>query len=779
MVTLSEINSRLEKIEKYFNAPVQLSNTKLKTQLVPDPAQQFTTQIIDIDGNNIENGAEATLPNEFTTLGQVQRDFSGKGDFQPILNIPPENGGELKARDIKIRGGNILIASENVIAASLSRDGGVSWEQFTDVNFPVSGFEHIDASEDLSFIVGGTTANGLFISTDGGQTWVNKTSLDGILSNNINGIHIDESTGSKILYVSAEDFGVGGVVRSDNLGESFVSLSSGLTSIFVEAIFAKGNFIAVVINGEGIDISEDGGQTWLNRTNANSGLGDDFCTEIYGKENILYVTTGSGISYSTDLGLNFENRDANQGMISADCHDVFVKDNVVYVGTQAGIAITQDITSTAVNSFTNIAGGTRGIPTGFVDKIAARGNTLFASTDSTLSFYNGIQNNQQKEITDTISFDAGLNGVRKIITIENVLTLEWDTNNWLFKVAAANIDSETLRLKYIVVANDGTTPETQTPEDSLLNANKEYELASGSSIFLTDTTEVSTFQKIQTPSSECNVKLSVYGTNGILQPLDISLTLTSRGNTESGGVDIKYVIKDGSLNNMSNLIYNFEFDPDLYNQPTLDSPFASLSSSTLKSNNGGSLPVLGVADQTGGNKAITFDSANQTELEIIDTSNVITGDTTFDIYVTWNSFGTSTFERIFQFIDNSSENVVEFAAISASQNFFYTVNLVTTAIANVTLSNFFVVNTDTRVTINHYQTGKIHIYKDKILVVDENGVTPEGAAMGIVENINIQGAAIPDLPRQQASIGSNVTGGQNANITTSYFRIYNAIVKPV
>ncbi|MEM9243506.1 MAG: sialidase family protein, partial [Pseudomonadota bacterium] len=90
---------------------------------------------------------------------------------------------------------------------------------------------------------------GLSISTDGGTTWTNYTTANGLGSNNVQGV------------------------------------------------FATANTLYAATNG-GLSISTDGGTNWTNYTTAN-GLGSNLVRGVFATANTLYAATvGGGLSVS-------------------------------------------------------------------------------------------------------------------------------------------------------------------------------------------------------------------------------------------------------------------------------------------------------------------------------------------------------------------------------------------------------------------------------------------------------------------------------------------------
>lgn len=91
----------------------------------------------------------------------------------------------------------------------------------------------------------------------------------------------------------------------------------------------------------GLSISTDGGLNFVNRTTAN-GLGGNVIREVYVSDSILYVATSGGMSISTDGGVSFVNRTTADGLGSDNVSAVYVSGSNVFAGSTAGLSISTD-----------------------------------------------------------------------------------------------------------------------------------------------------------------------------------------------------------------------------------------------------------------------------------------------------------------------------------------------------------------------------------------------------------------------------------------------------
>jgi len=415
--------------------------------------------------------------------------------------------------------------------------------------------------------------------------------------------------------------------------------------------------------------------------------------------------------------------------------------------------------------------------TGGSGSVAFRGGAdpgLFLHTDS-------ATNNtgwKQFAFPEIASFSSTLSGIHSIVTIDSAVTLQWDADNWLLKIVAPDIGAETLNYTLVIerVGENGdiiASPVT-------VNANGEVELASLGTNFLTDTGSVNTTLDLTDPNQEQRIYLSYYGTNSTIAAKSVDLLVTSRGNTQAGGVDIICDIRDSTLPETNTLLYYLRFANEFLVSPVLSSPMEGLSSATLISESAMALPTLSNPDGTGGNNAIVLLASDDQVVEFDDTTKEVFDDTTFDMYVKWPDFSTS-FGRIFEF--SSGVDGLDFVVVlheGGTPRFIYVTR--TGGGGNDTsirLDGYWAVAEWVRVTINHFSNGDVHIYKNKILVLDENGITAAGTGLGITLVENLQGVPLPNAPRPFKCIAnSSFVSDPEPNLEINNFKVFNSIVVP-
>ncbi|MFZ4664148.1 MAG: choice-of-anchor D domain-containing protein [Caldilineaceae bacterium] len=158
-----------------------------------------------------------------------------------------------------------------------------------------TGIESIYVSGNT--IYAGNVSNGspipgkLSISTDGGATFTNKTTTNGLGGNNVWGVTVD----SGIIYAATS----GGLSISTNSAISFTNktTTNGLGNNVTWGVYANGSNVYVGTNG-GLSISTDGGASFTNYTDDN-GLGTIWVTSVYASGSTVYAATGGGVSICT------------------------------------------------------------------------------------------------------------------------------------------------------------------------------------------------------------------------------------------------------------------------------------------------------------------------------------------------------------------------------------------------------------------------------------------------------------------------------------------------
>ena len=216
------------------------------------------------------------------------------------------------------------------------------------------------------------TPGGLSISTDGGATFTNRTTKDGLGDDEVKGVYADGST----IYAATE----GGLSISTDGGATFTNRTKedGLGDNRVLGVYADGSTIYAA-TWPGLSISTDGGATFTNRT-TEDGLASSWVKGVYADGSTVYAATWSGLSISTDGGVTFTNRTTEDGLGSNGVKGVYADGSTVYAATWRGLSISTDGGATFTTRTTKDGLGDNGVL-----GIYADGSTIYAATIGGLS----------------------------------------------------------------------------------------------------------------------------------------------------------------------------------------------------------------------------------------------------------------------------------------------------------------------------------------------------------------------------------------------------------
>ncbi|TAE07600.1 MAG: choice-of-anchor D domain-containing protein, partial [Bacteroidetes bacterium] len=253
----------------------------------------------------------------------------------------------------------------------------------TDVDNNLSNNSVVD-----SYLYGGTlyvgTSGGLSVSTDGGNTFTNK-SIAGALS--VLSFFADGGT----FYVGANNglsFSTDGGTTFKTRNNANSGIGSGIGEWAVSKIYANGSTIYAATNG-GLSFSTDGGTTFKTRNTSNSNLVSGKINDIYVDGGTIYVATGASangaLSFTTDGGETFANRNMANSMIGNAAMGVYVSGGVIYAATTsttgAGLSFSTDGGTTFANKTT-----ANGLGGNFTNKVYVHNGTVYVATDGGLSF---------------------------------------------------------------------------------------------------------------------------------------------------------------------------------------------------------------------------------------------------------------------------------------------------------------------------------------------------------------------------------------------------------
>jgi hypothetical protein len=169
---------------------------------------------------------------------------------------------------------------------------------------------------------------------------------------------------------------------STNGGASFTNKTTadGLGNNTVWGVYAIGSTVYAATDNSGLSISTDGGASFTNKTTAN-GLGSNYVWGVYAVGSTVYAATQGGLSISTDGGATFTNKTTANGLGSKVSFGVFAIGSTVYVASNFGL----NISTNGGASFTNY-NSTNGLGDNYIVGVYASGNKVYAATDYGLSF---------------------------------------------------------------------------------------------------------------------------------------------------------------------------------------------------------------------------------------------------------------------------------------------------------------------------------------------------------------------------------------------------------
>ncbi len=218
--------------------------------------------------------------------------------------------------------------------------------------------------------------DGVYISTDGGDSFVNRTMSDGLGHSNVNGI---VASGSNVY--AATDAGLS--ISTDG-GVSFVNRTTmdGMGGDIVQNVYLYGSTIYAATNG-GLSVSTDGGVSFTNIT-ASNGLGSNLTNALYLDGANMYVATDGGLSISTDGGASFVNCTTANGLGHSGVRDVTISGSTIYAATNGGLSISTDGGASFVNR--TILDGIGDGYTNFTRAVSEVNGRLFVGTYTGISF---------------------------------------------------------------------------------------------------------------------------------------------------------------------------------------------------------------------------------------------------------------------------------------------------------------------------------------------------------------------------------------------------------
>jgi len=287
----------------------------------------------------------------------------------------------------------IIIVAQNGDSTIYGIGLNYIFTNYTFTNWPAGPGGSLVASAVLGLYAQGNsiyagTYGGLSVSANGGASFTNYTTANGLGNNQVNGIYVNGDT----VYASTQ----GGLSISVNGGAAFTNYTTanGLGYNIVNGAYTQGNMLYAA-TAMGLSVSSNGGVSFTNHTLA-AGLGGSNpvlgpsifgpALGVYAQGSNVYTATVEGLSVSTDGGATFSCFTTANGLGDNQVNGVYVQGGTVYAATFGGLSVNSS-GSLGTGSFTNFTGGVGlGIAGDYdVYGVYASGDTVYAGTGAGLS----------------------------------------------------------------------------------------------------------------------------------------------------------------------------------------------------------------------------------------------------------------------------------------------------------------------------------------------------------------------------------------------------------
>jgi uncharacterized membrane protein YhaH (DUF805 family) len=283
---------------------------------------------------------------------------------------------------------------------SISSNNGASWMNFLGSN----AVNRVYVANAVPSICAATNT-GLSVSSDG-ATWTTYTSTTtGFGGNVVDGVFMVSPASSLSIYAATN----AGLSVSVNGGATWNTYPLGnVNGVWVDSL--AGTIYAAT--GAGLLVSTDGGATWpSNYTSATSGFGtSSVVSAVYvvgsGSAASIYAgTNGGGVSISNNGGSSWTNypyTGTTSGPASNIVQDIFVSGGTIYAATDSGLSFSTD-SGTSWTTYTTASTGS--MLSNNVRGVFVSGTSIYAATAAGLS----ISTNSGTSWT-TITKSQGLAG---------------------------------------------------------------------------------------------------------------------------------------------------------------------------------------------------------------------------------------------------------------------------------------------------------------------------------------------------------------------------------
>jgi photosystem II stability/assembly factor-like uncharacterized protein len=166
-------------------------------------------------------------------------------------------------------GSNTLFAATNA-GVYISIDGGNTWVS-SNTGFPVNTncFSFTERIGPSHFIFAGTFSDGVFVSLDGGNSWMPKNNglydWPGSLPHNYQPVNAMSASGPGTASVNILAATSEGMYRSADNGSMWAEADEGILATDVRGIATNGTVVVTATNRSGVHISTNHGLNWMKR----------------------------------------------------------------------------------------------------------------------------------------------------------------------------------------------------------------------------------------------------------------------------------------------------------------------------------------------------------------------------------------------------------------------------------------------------------------------------------------------------------------------------------
>jgi ligand-binding sensor domain-containing protein len=227
---------------------------------------------------------------------------------------------------------------------SISRDGGQTFTHNIVNGLGTNGYNTGSVAVDSSGIIfAAGWGLGVYVSNDGGISYVNKNTSDGLGSNTTNDVFIDSNDKVYIATTS-------GISISSDSGTSFTNITgNGLNHSNIRSVYVDSLFKIYVMTGSSLCSSINAGSSFSCSSPSGGGRINSDATG-----NIYVGSYSSGYYFSSDNGATFTNKTIVDGLLSNTVSFVY-KDPLsskTYAGAFDGISVSTDNGNSFTSSIT-------------------------------------------------------------------------------------------------------------------------------------------------------------------------------------------------------------------------------------------------------------------------------------------------------------------------------------------------------------------------------------------------------------------------------------------